>query len=122
MLLDNFYTLIDKLEVDDNWLFNIELNSTHSIYDGHFPNQPIVPGVCNLQIIRECAEDILGQRTFISNVSSCKYLSVVDPSKNAKLQFQLALKESSTHEYLLQASGKFDETDFIKLKATIQLI
>lgn len=48
MLLNDFYKLKEQTESNGDWSFKVELNPNHSIYTGHFPNQPIVPGVCNL--------------------------------------------------------------------------
>lgn len=122
MLLNDFYKLKEQTESNGDWSFKVELNPNHSIYTGHFPNQPIVPGVCNLQIIRECTELVLKQKVRIVNISSCKYLTVVDPTKNKDLDIQLSLKASEAGEYTLQALGTFEETDFIKLKATIKVV
>lgn len=122
MLHNDFYKLREQVETDTGWDFKVELNPNHEIYTGHFPNQPIVPGVCNLQIIRECAEGVLKQKVQIVTISSCKYLAVVDPSKNKDLSIQLNLKELGNSEYTLQAVGTFDQTDFIKLKATLKVI
>lgn len=122
MLLNDFYRLIEQTESNGDWSFKVELNPNHAIYTGHFPNQPIVPGVCNLQIIRECSELVLKQKVRIVNISSCKYLTVVDPTKNKNLDIQLSLKASEAGEYTLHALGAFEETDFIKLKATIKVV
>lgn len=122
MLLNDFYKLKEQTESNGDWSFKVELNPNHAIYTGHFPNQPIVPGVCNLQIIRECSELVLKQKVRIVNISSCKYLTVVDPTKNKDLDIQLSLKASEAGEYMLQALGAFEETDFIKLKATIKVV
>lgn len=122
MLHNDFYKLREQVETDTGWDFKVELNPNHEIYTGHFPDQPIVPGVCNLQIIRECSEIVLKQKVQIVTISSCKYLAVVDPSKNKDLSIQLNLKELGNSEYTLQAVGTFDQTDFIKLKATLKVI
>lgn len=121
MLKNDFYKQIAISENETGWNFTIELNPDHQIYQGHFPQQAIVPGVCLLQIIRECAEEVLQHKTHISQISSCKYLAVVDPHKNSKLEIHLSLKELQASEYILQASGQFAETDFIKLKSNLIL-
>ena len=55
-MLDNFYK-ITKQYVEKNMLISeIELNSSHRIYEGHFPNSPIVPGVCMIEIVQEVLE------------------------------------------------------------------
>ena len=52
MLLENFYKIIHIKEREDGkQAIEIELNPGHVLYQGHFPGQPVVPGVCTLQII-----------------------------------------------------------------------
>ena len=59
MLLENFYKIIHIKEREDGkQAIEIELNPGHVLYQGHFPGQPVVPGVCTLQIIKESAEQI----------------------------------------------------------------
>ena len=62
MLLENFYKIIHIKEREDGkQAIEIELNPGHVLYQGHFPGQPVVPGVCTLQIIKESAEQIANQ-------------------------------------------------------------
>ena len=50
MLLENFYKIIHIKEREDGKQeIEIELNPGHVLYQGHFPGQPVVPGVCTLQ-------------------------------------------------------------------------
>lgn len=52
MLLENFYKIIHRKEREDGKReIEIELNPGHALYQGHFPGQPVVPGVCTLQMI-----------------------------------------------------------------------
>ena len=55
MLLDNFYTILSSESSDSTiWTIQIKLNPGHPVYQGHFPEHPVVPGVCLLQLIKEC--------------------------------------------------------------------
>ena len=54
-LLDNFYIIHRSEKVqEESFSVEVELLPNHAIYGGHFPGQPVVPGVCTLTIIREC--------------------------------------------------------------------
>ena len=58
MLLDNFYTILSSESSDSTiWTIQVKLNPGHPVYQGHFPGHPVVPGVCLLQLIKECVED-----------------------------------------------------------------
>ena len=45
-LLNNLYTIVAKDIPDDKISYNIKLDANHFIYQAHFPNEPITPGVC----------------------------------------------------------------------------
>lgn len=69
MLLDNFYTILSSESSDSTiWTIQVKLNPGHPVYQGHFPGHPVVPGVCLLQLIKECVEDIRQQK-IASNTS-----------------------------------------------------
>ena len=75
MLLENFYKIIHRKEREDGkQAIEIELNPGHVLYQGHFPGQPVVPGVCTLQMIKESAEQIVSrplQYVQIASSNSC---------------------------------------------------
>lgn len=120
MLLNDFYTITGKSQLENKWEFQIELNASHHIYEGHFPEVSIVPGVCTLQIIRECAEEITGCRLRMPQLSSCKFLSVVNPKEGSLLKLSISLDENpENNTYQLRAEGVHREQGFIKVKATL---
>ena len=59
MLLNNFYTIksIDKKD-DQNYTVVLFINENHEVFKGHFPGNPIMPGVCMMQIIKELTEQL----------------------------------------------------------------
>lgn len=120
MLLDNFYTLLSS-EVSDSFTrtIQIELNPEHAIYQGHFPEHPVVPGVCMLQIIKECIETFRQQKLQYVQMSSCKFLSAINPLETPHLSIALTLKDTEEDKLQLQAEGTVENECFIKLKAVL---
>ena len=115
MLLENFYKIIHRKEREDGKReIEIELNPGHALYQGHFPGQPVVPGVCTLQIIKESAEQIANQP-----LQSSKFLSAINPLETPRLQLFIRLEETEEHLFKLQAEGICNGKEFIKLKATL---
>ena len=49
---NNFYRIIQVAEGDNGFNSTVELMEKHPIYEGHFPFESIVPGVCTLAITR----------------------------------------------------------------------
>lgn len=119
MLLTNFYTIRQRTTADNAWCIVAELNPEHPLYQGHFPEQPIVPGVCMLQLIKECAEEIRQQSLHYAQIASCKFLSAINPMETKVLELTLNFKETADGQLQLLAEGKADEGCFIKLKALL---
>lgn len=120
MLLNDLYIINEKENTGGGWVYAVELIPSHPVYTGHFPDNPIVPGVCSLQIIKECAEDILGHKVRIAGISSCKFLAIVNPNANKLLNINLRIdKSAESEEYGLSAEGEYEGLSFIKVKATL---
>ena len=117
MLIPNFYT-IQKIETKEGTITaRILLNPKHEVYKGHFPEQPVVPGVIQLQIIKEILEETLGQQLFMHKVSSAKYLNIITPKHSTELQITIQYKKTDESEYKVNALIGSGETVFTKVKA-----
>ena len=110
MLLDNFYTILSSESSDSTiWTIQVKLNPGHPVYQGHFPGHPVVPGVCLLQLIKECVEDIRQQKLQVTQVSSCKFLSAINPIETPYISVALTFKETEEGTLQLQAEGSVKE-------------
>lgn len=70
MLEGSFYHIVQK----DGLCVTIVLNVQHPIYKAHFPDKPITPGACLVQI----AEELLQQQ--IVRITNLKFLQIVPPT------------------------------------------
>jgi 3-hydroxyacyl-[acyl-carrier-protein] dehydratase len=119
MLVENFYHIVKLNEQEDALHAEIRLNPEHEVYQGHFPGQAVVPGVIQLQIIKEVLENVLGIHLMIREVVLAKYLRPVTPGLNPLLNIHIEYKQSETGDYLINASITKDDTTFTKLKARL---
>lgn len=120
MLISNFYTIQQQETVAETaWTVDVALNPHHVLYNGHFPGNAVLPGVCTLQIIKECFEAIMSGSFRYVSVNSCKFLSAINPVENRVLRLHLSTKPLPDNGVQLIAEGKAGETEFIKLKATL---
>ncbi|MGM9809608.1 MAG: hypothetical protein ACI30J_01905 [Paludibacteraceae bacterium] len=55
----NYYHILSSDITSDEGMFRVALNADCEVYQGHFPGEPVCPGVCNIQMIKECAEIVL---------------------------------------------------------------
>lgn len=79
MLRNNFYQ-VQKVQTSEQQVDGeLHFDAAHDIFKGHFPNQPVVPGVCSLQIIKELLEEQLGDSLQLSSASQVKFLQLLTP-------------------------------------------
>jgi len=74
----------------------IELDSRHPVFIGHFPENPILPGVCTVQIIKEILEQSIHKSLRMTKAGNIKYLGFVNPVVMPFLKFQLQIKSTET--------------------------
>lgn len=65
----------------------VELNKDCLIYRAHFPEQPITPGVCIIQIASELLTELYQYAFELSSVSNAKYLAVINPQETQNLTY-----------------------------------
>ncbi|WP_052172530.1 hypothetical protein [Psychroserpens jangbogonensis] len=92
MLLDDFYEVLDlKSEDDQTVIALVKINEEHRIFEGHFPKNPVTPGVAMLQILKNCLEIHLGETLLMQRLSHVKFLTVVDPTIENILTFTIEI-------------------------------
>lgn len=80
MLLENrYYRIIDRKEEGQDTVFRVSLLPDCDIYQGHFPGNPVCPGVCNIETVKECVEILTGKRLFIGFIRQCRLTAVASP-------------------------------------------
>jgi 3-hydroxyacyl-[acyl-carrier-protein] dehydratase len=94
MLLNKLYKIrsLNTNEEGSGIIAEIELDPGHPLFKGHFPGNPILPGVCTVQIIRELLEQSINKSIRMTKAGNIKYLGFVNPFIMPLLTFQLQLK------------------------------
>ena len=91
--MNDFYK-INSREVDgEATLFDVSLLSGCRVYSGHFPGNPISPGVCSMQMIKECAEQVTGRRLFLAYIIRCRFSSMITPTMTPRLWLRMHLSK-----------------------------
>ena|ERR1035437_3292083 len=121
--MKDFYT-VTPITTKDNreYTFGVLLNKTHRIYHGHFPQQPVVPGVCMMLMIRELAERAVERNLMFKDVNNIKFLSLVDPAVNHELIIKLTIDAIEAGSYNVKASIEFADKIFLTIKGNLSAI
>jgi len=117
MLIKDLYKVFDVNKNDDLLKFSIQLNSEHKIFEGHFPGNPVLPGVVQLQIIKDVFEEKFNSKFQIISIKDVKYPAVIQPFN----QVYFELKYKSDSEKLINVSGKITQAEKLCTKVKFKL-
>ena len=78
MILKNALYRIVSADTDTKSLC-VELMPDHVIYRAHFPDNPITPGVCIIQMATELLQEFETCEWTLHSVSNAKFLSIINP-------------------------------------------
>ncbi len=122
MLINNFFSVVEKHSGANNIEAIISLNKDHSIFNGHFPQMPVVPGVCMVQMVREVLEMDIQVKLRISSADSIKFLSVINPNEVATVKFSAQFSLMENDRYKVVASIFYDEVIYFKLSGIFNVV
>ena len=119
-MLNDFFTISNTESSATEIWAELFINADHKIFKGHFPNQPVVPGVCMMQMIKEIVENVLDKQTNLVHAADMKFLAVIDPTKNNLVQATIKYSTDETGIINIAASIYKDELVHFKCKAQLQ--
>jgi 3-hydroxyacyl-[acyl-carrier-protein] dehydratase len=106
MLLNSLYTLssFGFSEGREAFSATIRLQKDHPVFKGHFPGNPILPGACTVQIIRELLEKVTGRELRLSKAGNIKYLGFINPVTTPEVQLACTIKVPDTGSVVCSAT------------------
>ena len=115
-MLKDFYKILEtKKTKENNILSKIRINPQHQIFEGHFPNLPVVPGVCLMQMIKEILSKHLNKKLMLTKAANIKFLSMVNPNEQDTLFVEQEYKVSG-EEIKVNAKIFFKDITYVKFR------
>jgi 3-hydroxyacyl-[acyl-carrier-protein] dehydratase len=129
MLIGSFFTILYAEEkqadtstpVSKTYIARIRINPEHEIFRGHFPGNPVVPGVCQVQMIRETLEFITGYQGVLLDADNIKFLSMIVPDEKVELELDIKTTGSDPTSTGITATLRSPESTHLKFKGTLCL-
>jgi 3-hydroxyacyl-[acyl-carrier-protein] dehydratase len=113
---NDFFEVVSREGNDPNFSVVIKFNPEHEIFKGHFPGNPVVPGVCMIQIIKIILGDIYTKDFTMKKASQLKFLAVINPNENRTVTVDLGITNQSSDEITVTGNIYKDELIFLKYK------
>ncbi len=123
MLLKDFYTVnaIDQKD-ENNYSVVIRVNENHEVFTGHFPGNPIMPGVCMMQIIKELTAQITQCNLVMQSLSNVKFMALINPFVTPELKLELNITTTDEGTVKVKNTTYFGETVALKLGSVYKKI
>ena len=119
MVLKDFYKILSEEKISDSkYVITILVNEKHDVFKGHFPGNPIMPGVCMIQIIKELTESITKSTLMIQTLSNVKFMALINPEATPELRLELDVVTSEDNLVKVKNTTYFNETVALKLSNT----
>ena len=88
MPLNDFFTYKLQLINQEKILATIQINPDHKIFNGHFPDNQVVPGVAQLEILRQILSSALQKKIMLVAAKDIKYMNPMLPEPMSDIMLE----------------------------------
>ncbi len=121
-ILKDFYT-VNGIEENGVQKYNasITLNPEHEIFKGHFPGNPVTPGVCMMQIVKEISEQLTAKKLLVASANNLKFMAIINPEQTPELSLDLEISETEDN-IKVKNTTFFGETIALKMSVNYKIL
>ncbi|MCP4682466.1 MAG: hypothetical protein GY864_09050 [Desulfobacterales bacterium] len=81
-----WHSISDLKRTDDNKVSaNIEIKADSPWFSGHFPGEPVLPGIAQLAMVFETIEQSTGRKLLVSGVSRVRFKRIIKSDDQIEL-------------------------------------
>jgi 3-hydroxyacyl-[acyl-carrier-protein] dehydratase len=114
---------IDELEHSDGTIsVKLSINKNSAIFEGHFPVQPVVPGACMLQLVKDVLETALVASLILKKAGSLKFISMIDPVVNTSAYLEISYKTNDAGDITANAKLSANAVVCFKFQGVFRVI
>ncbi|MCQ2200918.1 MAG: hypothetical protein MJZ27_02390 [Bacteroidales bacterium] len=111
-------TLFNISKIEDT-LYKATINPDSHIFQGHFPGNPVVPGVMSVWLVRNCAGMMLNREfSNFHTIKEVKYVSPIKP-ESSPVTVNLTLAADGEEPTVAAEISDKDGNLLVKLKGTL---
>lgn len=119
--LENKYYRIIRAErqADSSAVFRVALPSDCEVYRGHFPGRPVCPGVCQVELVRQCAARLTGCKLLIRSIALCRFLAVASPETCPEMDVTIGLQPVGEQAWQVTARLSDNRVTYMEFKGEV---
>ena len=116
--MDTVYKIDNTINISDKEIVTVvKIDSGHRIFNGHFPDNPVLPGVITVDIIKGVLSKSLNKKLTLKKAGNIKFMNIINPKINDVL-FVKTIFSLSENNYKVKATVFFEDTIFVKFSGS----
>jgi 3-hydroxyacyl-[acyl-carrier-protein] dehydratase len=115
MFQNDFYTIGKQTNIDGGLLVEVKFNPDHKIYQAHFPQNPITPGVMLIEMVKELLMGFYNTPLTLLAAKNVKFLHVVNPLEHPLVDFKIITSVDADDTIKANVSVEKDDVVFAKI-------
>ena len=115
--LNSLYRIKQKEIEKNSGRAIISLNKEHPIYRGHFPGNPVTPGVCSLEILTEFIAVNYPGLPQPAKIEQIKFLNFINPVSDKIIRLEVNFKANEDGSWRVRGMLGTDKKQAVKLIA-----
>lgn len=117
ILKDKFYSINAINEENGNLQAMISIDPKHEIFAGHFPGNPVTPGVVQMEIIKELLSTHFKKPLRLKTMSNCKFLAILNPNETPNVLVKITMLSNDVESLKISGVISSDSITFLKIQA-----
>lgn len=118
-MLDGLFDIQLLEDLGQKQIYKVLVNPAHEVFEGHFPGQPVLPGVAMVYLSRCLTQkQVPAKELQMKGASQIKFLSLVDPRINAEFTYVNEILKNEDGLISVKGDMKHEATTFFKINAT----
>jgi len=117
---NHFYTVNSEELEQGSAVFALSINSQHEVFKGHFPDNPVTPGVMQMEMVKELLSKVEKREMSLVSMGNCKFLKVLDPVKSPEVTLSMNYAKQEDGQYKVSTQIKDESGIYLKMSAYYQ--
>lgn len=117
ILKDKFYSIKSIKEENGTLQTVISIDPKHEIFAGHFPGNPVTPGVVQMEIIKELLSTHFGRTLHLKTMSNCKFLAILNPNETPDVLVKIITLPNDSDSVKISGAISSEAVTFLKIQA-----
>ena len=112
-----YQVLKTNIVSDTSVNYHLQLNPAHDIFKGHFPDMPVMPGVCMVDMVKSLTEQHTQKALFLSEAADIKFLAILNPNEHNNVNIDLTINQQ---EGIISTTASISAAEVVFFKSKIK--